>query len=102
MEQHEIDGASCKLKQHLVEASHETTMTAKFAATFLAALNYFQNPAGKLRDPDADDLEMLSQMYTPGCIDAEAIRSRCAHCALQGPCTIARALKVCESLCGKP
>lgn len=102
MEQHATNNeATCQLKQHLVRASQEMDPVAQFAATFLATLDYFVNPLGELHTPNPDDLEMLSRMYKPGYIDSVAIRSKCSHCALHTPCTVARALEACESLCGK-
>lgn len=100
MEQREIDETNCKLRQHVIAASEQTNRTATFAALLLATLDYFRNPAGKLQLPDREELAMISDFYRPGMIDAAAIRSQCQSCSLQAPCKIARALQICEGLCG--
>ncbi len=102
MKQQQTNEAACRLKQHLVAASGQTDETATFAAVFLATVNYFHDPVGDIRMPTTDELESLSGLYRPGAIDTTAIRNRCETCTHAAPCTIARALDLCEQIFDQP
>ncbi|HNL20871.1 MAG TPA: hypothetical protein PKK51_02500 [Rhodocyclaceae bacterium] len=100
MQQEKSDEAACKLESHLVESSTQSDLRARFAATFLATLDYFTKPAGKLRWPEPEELRVLSALYEPGSFNISGIRSRCTACSHLSPCIVARALELCDHLGG--